>query len=270
VTAWPTTSTRWGGCTTRSRRSCGAERAVPGGAATRWAPRPASGQRALVGVAGQHPGGAGHLAYRAQHRLEGAPAGAPAGPGGDQVQPDVGAVANVLIADEINRASPRTQSALLEAMDEGQVTVDGVRHPVPHPFLVVRPPAPRRPAAVPAPPRDRRTSRPGSGRSSRTGGRRRSCPHRQSSVRTFTATVRSSPMWTARKRRVHELSAISSRSRYPARAIDAGGLPTARIVPPASRPPRPAPHLDRVDTAAYVRGTFRQEGRIRTTCDGSP
>jgi len=45
--------------------------------------------------------------------------------------------ANIVIADEINRASPKTQSALLEVMEERTVTVDGVRHPVPRPFLVV-------------------------------------------------------------------------------------------------------------------------------------
>jgi MoxR-like ATPase len=44
---------------------------------------------------------------------------------------------NVVIADEINRASPKTQSALLEVMEEGTVTVDGTRHAVPQPFLVV-------------------------------------------------------------------------------------------------------------------------------------
>lgn len=44
---------------------------------------------------------------------------------------------NVLLADEINRASPRTQSALLEAMNEAQATVDGVTRPLPEPFFVV-------------------------------------------------------------------------------------------------------------------------------------
>ncbi|MBM3275262.1 MAG: MoxR family ATPase [Candidatus Sericytochromatia bacterium] len=44
---------------------------------------------------------------------------------------------NVLLADEINRASPRTQSSLLEAMEEGYVTVDGEGHSVPRPFLVI-------------------------------------------------------------------------------------------------------------------------------------
>jgi MoxR-like ATPase len=44
---------------------------------------------------------------------------------------------NVLLADEINRATPRTQSALLEAMQEQQVTVDGQTHPLPRPFLVL-------------------------------------------------------------------------------------------------------------------------------------
>jgi MoxR-like ATPase len=45
--------------------------------------------------------------------------------------------ANVVVADEINRASPKTQSALLEVMEEGQVTVDGTPHPVAVPFMVV-------------------------------------------------------------------------------------------------------------------------------------
>jgi MoxR-like ATPase len=45
--------------------------------------------------------------------------------------------ANVLLVDEINRAMPRTQSALLEAMAERQVTVDGVSRPLPEPFFVV-------------------------------------------------------------------------------------------------------------------------------------
>ena len=45
--------------------------------------------------------------------------------------------ANVLLADEINRASPRTQSALLEAMNEGQVSLDGQTIPLPDPFLVI-------------------------------------------------------------------------------------------------------------------------------------
>ncbi len=44
---------------------------------------------------------------------------------------------NVLLADEINRASPRTQSALLEAMNEGQVSIDGTSTPLPEPFFVV-------------------------------------------------------------------------------------------------------------------------------------
>jgi MoxR-like ATPase len=43
----------------------------------------------------------------------------------------------VLLADEINRASPRTQSALLEAMEEKQVTVEGETRPLPHPFFVI-------------------------------------------------------------------------------------------------------------------------------------
>jgi len=44
---------------------------------------------------------------------------------------------NLFLADELNRATSRTQSALLEAMEEGQVTVDGVSHPVPQPFIVI-------------------------------------------------------------------------------------------------------------------------------------
>ncbi|MEM1072572.1 MAG: MoxR family ATPase [Planctomycetota bacterium] len=45
--------------------------------------------------------------------------------------------ANVVIADEINRAPPRTQSALLEAMNDNSVSVDGTTHPLPEPFLVI-------------------------------------------------------------------------------------------------------------------------------------
>lgn len=44
---------------------------------------------------------------------------------------------NIVLADEINRATPKTQSALLEAMEERQVTVDGVTHPLPRPFMVL-------------------------------------------------------------------------------------------------------------------------------------
>jgi MoxR-like ATPase len=45
--------------------------------------------------------------------------------------------ANVVLGDEINRASPKTQAALLEVMQEHQVTVDGIAHPVPRPFIVM-------------------------------------------------------------------------------------------------------------------------------------
>jgi len=45
--------------------------------------------------------------------------------------------ANIVLADEINRATPRTQSALLEAMSERQVSIDGQTHPLPRPFMVI-------------------------------------------------------------------------------------------------------------------------------------
>ncbi|WP_135557418.1 AAA family ATPase [Paenibacillus cymbidii] len=45
--------------------------------------------------------------------------------------------ANIVLADEINRTSPRTQAALLEAMEEKRVTVDGVTHPLPEPFMLI-------------------------------------------------------------------------------------------------------------------------------------
>jgi MoxR-like ATPase len=45
--------------------------------------------------------------------------------------------AQLVLADEVNRATPKTQSALLEAMEEGQVTADGETHPLPQPFFVV-------------------------------------------------------------------------------------------------------------------------------------
>ena len=44
---------------------------------------------------------------------------------------------NLFLADELNRATSRTQSALLEAMEENQVTVDGISHPIPKPFIVI-------------------------------------------------------------------------------------------------------------------------------------
>ena len=44
---------------------------------------------------------------------------------------------NLFLADELNRATSRTQSALFEAMEEGQVTVDGMSHPLPQPFIVI-------------------------------------------------------------------------------------------------------------------------------------
>ena len=46
-------------------------------------------------------------------------------------------MAELVLADEVNRATPKTQSALLEAMEENQVTVDGVTHPLPQPFMVM-------------------------------------------------------------------------------------------------------------------------------------
>ncbi len=46
-------------------------------------------------------------------------------------------MAQVVLADEINRATPKTQSALLEAMQEQQITVDGITHPLPKPFMVM-------------------------------------------------------------------------------------------------------------------------------------
>jgi MoxR-like ATPase len=46
-------------------------------------------------------------------------------------------ITQILLADEINRATPKTQSALLEAMEERQVTVDGETHPLPRPFMVL-------------------------------------------------------------------------------------------------------------------------------------
>jgi MoxR-like ATPase len=46
-------------------------------------------------------------------------------------------MAQIVLADEINRATPKTQAALLEAMEERQVTVDGVTHPLPRPFMVL-------------------------------------------------------------------------------------------------------------------------------------
>ncbi|MEE9615418.1 MAG: AAA family ATPase, partial [Anaerolineae bacterium] len=46
-------------------------------------------------------------------------------------------MAQIVLTDEINRATPKTQAALLEAMEERQITVDGVTHPLPRPFMVL-------------------------------------------------------------------------------------------------------------------------------------
>ena len=56
----------------------------------------------------------------------------------DQLEYKPGAViCNLFLADEVNRASSRSQAALLEAMEEGAVTVDGQTHPIPKPFIVI-------------------------------------------------------------------------------------------------------------------------------------
>jgi MoxR-like ATPase len=52
--------------------------------------------------------------------------------------------AQMLLADEVNRATPKAQSALLEAMEEGQVTIDGQTHPLPSPFFVIATQNPQR------------------------------------------------------------------------------------------------------------------------------
>ena len=58
--------------------------------------------------------------------------------GNGQMQYKPGAIlCNLFLADELNRATSRTQSALLEAMEEGQVTVDGIAHKLPQPFVVI-------------------------------------------------------------------------------------------------------------------------------------
>jgi len=56
---------------------------------------------------------------------------------GEMVYKKGAILCNLFLADELNRATSRTQSALLEAMEEGQVTVDGVSHPLPQPFIVI-------------------------------------------------------------------------------------------------------------------------------------
>lgn len=62
----------------------------------------------------------------------------PTGPAGPQLRFRPGPIfANVVLADELNRTPPRTQSALLEAMNEGQVSADGETRPLPTPFLVI-------------------------------------------------------------------------------------------------------------------------------------
>lgn len=56
---------------------------------------------------------------------------------GEMVYQPGAVLCNLFLADELNRATSRTQAALLEAMEEGQVTVDGISHPIPRPFIVI-------------------------------------------------------------------------------------------------------------------------------------
>jgi len=56
---------------------------------------------------------------------------------GEMVYQKGAVLCNLFLADELHRATSRTQSALLEAMEEGQITVDGISHPIPRPFLVI-------------------------------------------------------------------------------------------------------------------------------------
>ncbi len=56
---------------------------------------------------------------------------------GEMVYQKGAVICNLFLADELNRATSRTQSALLEAMEEGQVTVDGITHTLPKPFVVI-------------------------------------------------------------------------------------------------------------------------------------
>ena len=56
---------------------------------------------------------------------------------GEMVYQKGAVICNLFLADELNRATSRNQSALLEAMEEGQVTVDGISHPLPKPFVVI-------------------------------------------------------------------------------------------------------------------------------------
>ena len=56
---------------------------------------------------------------------------------------------NLFLADEINRTSPKTQSALLEVMEEGNVTVDGISRKVPEPFIVMATQNPKGSAGTP-------------------------------------------------------------------------------------------------------------------------
>ena len=95
---------------------------------------------------------------------------------------------SVLLADEINRASPKTQSALLEVMEEGHVTVDRDTHPVGRPFVVI---ATQNPSSRRAPTGCRRRSSTGSWSAPRSA--TRTGPRRSRSCR---ATVTGPAPWT--------------------------------------------------------------------------
>ena len=100
---------------------------VPGVAKTLLASATARALGARVPAPAVHARHAALGRHRARWRC--APASSSSGPGP--------VFAGVVLADEINRTPPKTQAALLEAMQEGQVTVDGESHPLPDPFLVL-------------------------------------------------------------------------------------------------------------------------------------
>ncbi|MCB9665680.1 MAG: AAA family ATPase [Alphaproteobacteria bacterium] len=100
---------------------------------------PGVGKTTLAAALARATGGSFHRIQLTADLLPGDLTGVPVlGPGGQEPVFRPGPLfAHVVLADELNRATPRTQAALLEAMAEGSVSVDGVTHRLPRPFLVL-------------------------------------------------------------------------------------------------------------------------------------
>jgi MoxR-like ATPase len=129
---------------------------------------------------------------------------------------------NVLLADEVNRASPRTQSALLEAMNESQATIDGVTYPLPQPFFVVATQNPVDFAGtypLPEAQLDRFLLRVAIGYPAPDAELRMLFSHQRGSPLDSVPRAASAPEWAALQREVREVTVAENVARYILRVV---------------------------------------------------